>query len=150
MTTYENLVNDLKIRLKNKNIKFKNIFQLINNQEYDKIIEIIKEDSITNLIEDINNERIRIGNSMETKLNNLIWLNERLIQFNIESQTSINKALILLKKVFINIYDLESEQYDKRTTKQLLRKELMKRRDRIFPLNYAKGNRTLRCFLIRI
>lgn len=150
MSTYENLVNELKIKLQDKKLKFNKIFTLINNEDYQQIIEITKDNSINILIENIMNERIRIGNSMEKKLNNLIWLNERLIQFNYEPEQSITKALRILKKIFINIYDLESEQYDKITTKQLLRKELMKKRNRCFPLNYAKGNKTLRCFLIKI
>jgi len=87
---------------------------------------------------------------MEKKLNDLVWLNERLIQFGEEPQLSKTKALNLLKrKVFINIYDLESGQYEKRTTLTLLKKELKKKPERRFPLKVAKNNITLKCFLIK-
>jgi hypothetical protein len=150
-SVYERLISDLKIKLKNKNIKFNDIFSLINNQKYDKIIEIIYDETIQKLIENIIDEREKIGNDMETKLNNLIWVNERLIQFGEKPQTSKTKALKLLKtKVFINIYDLEAENYEKRTTKQLLKKVLRKKHDRRFPLCSAKKNDTLKCFLIKL
>ena len=148
---YEGLICDLKIKLKNKNIKFKDLFSLINNQRYDEIIEIIDDETIQRLIENIVTEREKIGNNMENKLNNLLWLNDRLIQFGEEPQSSKTKALNLLKtKVFINIYDLEEEKNEKRTTIQLLKKELRKKYDRRFPLCNAKENKTLRCFLIKL
>ena len=147
----EGLICDLKIKLKNKNIKFNKIFSLINNEKYDEIIEIIDDETIQTLIENIVAEREKIGNNMENKLNNLLWLNDRLIQFGEEPQSSKTKALKLLKtKVFINIYDLEAEKYEKRTTIQLLKKELRKKRDRRFPLCSAKKNKTLTCFLIKL
>jgi len=148
---YEGLIYDLKIKLKNKNIKFNKIFSLINNQKYNEIIKIIRDETTQSLIDNIVSERERIGNNMEHKLNNLLWLNERLIQFGEEPQLSIKKALNLLKtNVFINIYDLEAEKYEGRTTKELLKKELRKKRDRRFPLCNAKENKTLRCFLIKL
>ena len=143
---YESLIYELK----NKNIKFKSLFILINNQEYDKIIKIINDDTIQNLIDNIVAEREKIGNNMEKKLNDLVWLNERLIQFGEEPQLSKTKALNLLKKkVFINIYDLESEQYEKRTTLTLLKEELKNKPERRFPLKVAKKYITLKCFLIK-
>jgi hypothetical protein len=150
-SVYEGLICDLKIKLKNKNIKFNKIFSLINNQKYDEIIEIIDDETIKPLIENIVTERETIGNNIENKLNNLLWLNDRLIQFGEEPQSTKTKALHLLKtKVFINIYDLDTEKYERRTTIQLLKKELRKKRDRRFPLCSAKENKTLRCFLIKI
>ena len=99
----------------------------------------------------MNNERKKISNNMENKLNNLLWLNDRLIQFGEEPQTTKSKALKLLKtKVFINIYDLEAEKYERRTTKQSLKKELRKNKDKRFPLCSAKENNTLKCFLIKL
>jgi hypothetical protein len=56
----------------------------------------------------------------------------------------------LKKKVFINIYDLEAEIYEKRTTKKLLKRDLKKNPDRRYPLRLAKNNITLKCFLIKI
>jgi hypothetical protein len=150
-SVYEGLICDLKIKLKNKNIKFNKIFSLINNEKYDEIIEIINDEKIQRLIENIIDEREKIGNNMENKLNNLLWLNERLIQFGEDPQSSKTKALKLLKtNVFINIYDLEAEKYEKRTTKQMLKKELRKNPDRRFPLCSAKENITLKCFLIKL
>ena len=97
-SVYERLICDLKIKLKNENIKFKKIFSLINNQKYDEIIKIINDETIQRLIENIVDEREQIGNNLENKLNNLLWLNERLIQFGEEPQQSKTKALYLLKK----------------------------------------------------
>ena len=160
-TVYENLINDLKIKLKNKNIKFRDIFNLLNNEKYDEIINLFNEkndeiinsandDTISILIQNIVLERQIIGDSVETKLNNLLWLNDRLIQFNEEPQTTITKAQKLLKKnVVINIYDLEAEKYE-RTTIQLLKKELRKKPERRYPLCIAKENITLGCFLKKI
>jgi hypothetical protein len=150
-SVYEELICNLKIKLKNKNIKIKDLFSLINNEKYDEIIEIIHDETIHTLIENIVVERERIGNNIENKLNNLLWLNDRLIQFGEEPQLSKTKALNLLKKkVFINIYDLEAEKYEKRTTKKLLKRDLKKNPDRRYPLRLAKNNITLKCFLIKI
>ena len=148
-SAYESLISDLKIKLKNKNIKFQMLFKLINNQNYDKIIEIIDDKTIHTLVENIVTERERIGNNMENKLNDLLWLNKQLIQYGEEPQVSKTKALKLLKKkVFINIYDSEAEKYERRTTKQLLKKELREKAERRFPLWIAKKHITLRSFLI--
>ena len=88
---------------------------------------------------------------MEIKLNNLLWLNERLIQFGKEPQLSKTKALMLLKtKVFINIYDLAAGQYEARTTKMLLRNELRNNPERRFPLCFAKKMETVKGFIIKI
>ena len=147
---YESLICDLKIKLKNKNIKFNKLFNLINNQKYDEIKKIIHDETIQILIKNIVSERKTIGNNMEKKLNNFLWLNELLILFNEEPQLSKTKALMLLKtKVFINIYDLEAEKYET-TTKMLLRNELRKKPERRFPLFCAKENETVKCFLIKI
>ena len=92
-----------------------------------------------------------IGNNMENKLNNLLWLNERLKQFGEEPQSSKTKALNLLKtKVFINIYDLEAEKYERRTTKEKLNQELIVNPKRRFPLHIAKGKKNLSIFLINM
>jgi hypothetical protein len=127
ITKYEKLINKIKLKLKNKNIKFNDIFNLINNEKYDEIIEKINDDTILNLINDMINERERIGHNIELKLNNLLWLNERLIQFGEEPQISKTKALQVLRtKVFINIYDLDADLYEKRTTRALLIKDYYK------------------------
>jgi hypothetical protein len=151
---YEGLICDLKIKLiklKKKNIKFNEIFSLINNEKFVELNTIIDDEPIQRLIKNIVAERETIGNNIEIKLNNLLWLNDRLIQFGEEPQTSKTKALNLLKtKVFINIYDLAAEKYEKRTTQQLLRKELRNKCGRRFPLHSARENISLKCFLIKL
>ena len=77
------------------------MFSLINNEKYDEIIEIIHDETIHTLIENIVVEREKIGNNIENKLNNLLWLNDRLIQFGEEPQLSKTKALNLLKKKYL-------------------------------------------------
>lgn len=151
-TIYEELICKLKNNLINKNIKFNKLFKLINNQKYDEIIKIIDDDkTICTLIENIEIERERIGNNMENKLNNLLWLNEILIKFNEKPQPTKTKALKLIKStIFINIYDLEVGKYECKTTKQSLKKELKNKPERRFPLNNAKNNITLKCFLIKL
>ena len=150
-TIYEGLTNELKFKLGLKNIKFYKIFRLINNQKYEEIIEIIDDENIQTLINNIVTEREKIGNELEKKLNDLIWLNARLVQFGEEQQLSKTQALKLLKtKVFINIYDLDSELYEKRKTKKLLKTQLRKNPETRYPLYCAKENETLKCFLIKI
>jgi hypothetical protein len=150
-SAYESLICDLKIKLNNKKIDFKRIFELINNHKYDEIIEITQDDNIRDLINSIKNERETIGSNLEKKLNSIIWLNNLLVKFGEEPQSSTIKAIKLLKRtVFINIYDLEAEKYETRTTKELLRKALINNPEKRFPLCYAKENKTLKCFLIKL
>ena len=59
--------------------------------------------SVKTLIDAIVTEREEIGNNLEKKLNNLIWLNERLIQFEKEPQTSKTQALKLLRTISLPI-----------------------------------------------
>jgi len=149
-TKYEELVTNLKNKLILQQIKVKKIFSLINNKKYDEIISIVNDATILTLIKDIELERVKIGNNLEKKLNNLLWLNNILIQCNEEPQPTKTKAIKMLKsRVFINIYDLEAENFEKRTTKDLLKKELKNKANR-FPLQSAKENETLKCFLIKI
>jgi hypothetical protein len=127
-TKYEKLINKIKLKLKPKNINFNEIFNLINNKKYDEIIEKINNDTIHDLINNMINERERIGRNIELKLNNLLWLNDKLIQFGEEPQISKTKALHVLRtKVFINIYDLDADLYEKqRTLPALLIKDYYK------------------------
>ena len=48
------------------------------------------------------------------------------------------------------MFDLESEQYDKRTTLQNLKKDLRKNRHRRFSLSDAKEHPKLKMFLIKV
>jgi DNA invertase Pin-like site-specific DNA recombinase len=156
-TTYQSLINELKLKVHNKKF-FNEILKFINNQkddekDYEKddeIKKIISDENIQNLIYNIVSEQEKIGSNLEKKLNDLIWLNETLIIFGEEPQPSKTKALKLLKtKVFINIYDLEAENYEKRTTSELLRKQLKKHKSKRYPLKLAKEKPTLKCFLIK-
>ena len=108
------------------------------------------DENIKSLIGDIETEQKKIGSNLEKKFNNPTWLNETLIHFGEEPQPSITKARKLLKtKVFINIYDLEAGVYEKRTTRDLLEKELKKKPERVYPLKFAKINPKLKSFLIK-
>ena len=155
-TVYEQLICDLKTKLKNKGITSKEIkkyFKLINNGKHDEIIQSVNDETIHELIYKIIAERKRIGDEMERKLNDLVLLNKIIIIFGEEPQPTKTKALHLLKtKVFINIYDFAAGKYEKRTTKNELIKDLRKNPDRRFPLLFAKQkqNKTLKCFLTNI
>ena len=127
------------------------IFKMINNNDYKNMDKDIKNDPfIFNLIKNIIYEREQIGVSLENKLNDLLWLNERLIQFGKEPQQSKTQALKLLRDIHINIYDLDAGFYEKQTDYKSLRKDLKKNLYRCYPLVDAKQNLTLKCFLKRI
>jgi hypothetical protein len=147
-TVYESLILELKSKLKHKIIKFNHLISLINNQEYNENFIIIHDNDIHTLIKNIINEREKIGINMEIKLNNLLWLNKLLIQFGEEPQPSETKVFEILETIAINIYDLESEQYEKRTTFKELKRELQNKPERRFPLCSAKEDGVLKCFLI--
>ena len=188
-STYYDLIDELKTKLKKKNIDFVTMVNLINNLDYDKIRKIIaierqiqENDKIIhnliinqeyNKIFDINDDereailrndkeydaihiliakivetREKIGEAMENKLNDLLWLNERLVQFGEQPQPSKKRALKMLKaKVFINIYDLAAEKYEKRTTKQKLMEQLRNCPEKRFQLHKAKKHIILSSFL---
>ena len=96
-------------------------------------------------------ERTQISSRLERKLNNLTWLNNCLIQFGENPQPTIAKARKYLKSnVFINIYDLDAELYEKRTTNQILQKQLRTKCVRRYPLLVAKSNIGLQSFLIQM
>lgn len=147
-SVYETLVLELKNKLKNKFITFDVLFRIINSEEYNEDFIIINDEPIHTLIENIITEREKIGANMEKKLNDLLWLNERLIQFGEEPQPSKTKALKILKTIPINIYDLQAEKYEKKTSFNLLRRELNNKPERRFPLHNAKKCVYLKCFLI--
>jgi len=127
---YAALVDELKLLLKKEHLT------------------CIDDETIQTLVHGIEIERHRIAKSLDTKLKDLQCLNDLLILFGEEPQTTISKAHKLFKKkVFINLYDLELGDYDKRTTKNRLRRELRKNPYRRFPLKYTKENPVLKSFL---
>lgn len=147
-SVYEDLIDELKAKLKKKNIDFVTMVNLINSQAYDKIIELVPDETIFTLITKIITERERIGNAMEKNLNDLLWLNEMLIIFSEQPQPSKTQALKVLKtKVFINIYDFEAKKYERRTTKQKLKAQLIKHPEKRYLLQDAKKLITLKNLL---
>jgi hypothetical protein len=149
-TRYNNLITDLKQKLSTLGYKHKDIFKIINNMDYDQMNVVLKNTFVIYLIECIVLEREKIGDRLEHKLNDLSWLNDRLINFNLEPQETKTKALNLLKDININIYDLEAEQYEAKTDYISLRKDLRKYPERRYSLINAKENITLKCFLKKI
>uniref|UniRef100_A0A6C0D325 Uncharacterized protein n=1 Tax=viral metagenome TaxID=1070528 RepID=A0A6C0D325_9ZZZZ len=136
---YYDLIDELKVKLKSKHIPFNVIMNLINCQDYEDIHVLIAK---------IVEERDHIGKTMEKNLNDLLWLNDKLVLFGEQPQPSITKARRLLKaKVFINIYDLVAEKYEMRTTRSKLAEQLRDYPERRFPLEIAKKYKALKCFL---
>jgi hypothetical protein len=141
-STYYDLIDELKVKLKSKHIKFNPIMNLINSEDYEDLHVLI-----TKIVE----ERDHIGKTMEKNLNDLLWLNDKLVIFGEEPQPSKTKARRLLKaKVVINIYDLAAGKYEKRTTRQKLAEELRNYPERRFPLQQAKKYKVLKNFLLRV
>ena len=123
VSPYYDLIDELKVKLKSKHIPFNAIINLINCQDYEDIHVLIAK---------IVEERDNICETMEKNLNDLEWLNDKLVIFGEEPQPSITKARRLFKeKVFINIYDLAAKRYEKRTTKQKLAEQLNKKLERL-------------------
>ena len=147
MSRYDELIVSLKNECRKKRVSYKDIIKKLNRFEYD---EIINDERIGDIIQDIIAEREDIARIARDIYNKLTFLNELLEIFGEEPQTSLTKARKLFKtKIFINIYDLCDGMYNKRTTKELLRKDLRQNPERRFPLKLAKGTR-FKCFLIGI
>ena len=141
-STYDELIASLKNQCRNKRVKYKEIIRTLNRYEYDEIIhmiEIINDESIGDIIEDIIAEREEIANIIANMYHNLSLMNHYLVIFNEKPQTSLTKARKIFKtKIFINIYDFRYQQYNRRTIKEGLRKDLRKNPERMFPLQLAK------------
>jgi hypothetical protein len=147
MSRYDELIASLKNECRKKRVSYRDIIKKLNRFEYD---EIINDERIGDIIQDIIAEREDIARIARDIYNNLTFLNELLEIFGEEPQTSLTKARKLFKtKIFINIYDLCYGMYNKRTTKELLRKDLQKKPERRFPLQSAKRE-GFKCFLIGI
>ena len=151
-TIYEGLINELRLILKKNNIDFtkKNLRLIINKETTKKNKNRKKMLDDDELIEKIVNELEEISKKLHERFACLINLNMLLIIFGEEPQVSKKKAKKLLKtKVFINIFDLLEEKYEKRTTKKLLIQDMTDNPERIFPLKFAKGG-TFQYFLQNI
>lgn len=147
MSRYDELIASLKNECRKKRVSYRDIIKKLNRFEYD---EIINDERICDIIQDIIAEREDIARIARDIYNKLTLLNELLEIFGEEPQTSLTKARKLFKtKIFINIYDLCNGMYNKRTTKELLRKDLQKKPERRFPLQSAKRE-GFKCFLIGI
>ena len=152
LSSYDYYIKELKIELQIRGITFNNILRLLNNQDFDGIREIVDDDIINYLIDRIVCERDIVGRIVSNILETLELLNNVLIIFDLEPQTSLNKARKLLKKkVFINIFDLAAGRYDRRRRtigglKRYLRNNPHKR----YPLQLAKDDKVLECFLCKM
>jgi hypothetical protein len=152
LSSYDYYIKEFKNELQIKRIDFNNILRLINNQDFEGIRAIINDDIIIYLIDRIVYERDIVGRVVSNILKTLELLNDVLIIFNLEPQTSLKKARQLLKKkVFINIFDLAAGRYDRRMRtigglKIYLRNNPHKR----YPLQLAKENKVLECFLCKM
>ena len=136
MSRYDELIASLKNECRKKRVSYRDIIKKLNRFEYD---EIINDERIGDIIQDIIAEREDIARIARDIYNKLTFLNELLEIFGEEPQTSLTKARKLFKtKIFINIYDLCDGMYNKRTTKELLRKDLRQNPERRFPLKLAK------------
>lgn len=171
------LVEELKTVLRNKRIRFRDIFKMVNNKDYNyddicdyiynnpsnyrefikieysynDICKIMYNNDIRSIIHLIETERENIANRIETKFNHLPWLNETLIKCGEQPQPSLTQARKLLKKkVAINIYDLESELFENKTTPLLLKTQLKKNQMLRYPLRIAKSNKLFKEFLVKI
>jgi hypothetical protein len=138
---YETMVTQLRLAVHSKR-QFKRVLGLINNDRQDEIVDPQVKDLAMNIAV----ERARICTNFETQIDDLDWINKVLIHFGEEAQHTKTQARKLLKtKVFINIYDLMTGKYDRRTTKELLKKELRTRLDRRF----RPSTKILKLFLIK-
>jgi hypothetical protein len=141
-STYDELIVSLKNECNTKNLRYKKIIRTLNRYENDEIIlmiEIINDENIINIIENIIAERIVIANNIKKMYHNLSLMNHYLEIFNKEPQTSLTKARKLFKtKIFINIYDFNYGQYNRRTNKNILKEKLQKYPEKMFPLKLAK------------
>ena len=150
-TRYEYLIDELKIELGIRGGDFLSILRRINREEYEDIGDISDDKVICYLIEGIVNERVIIGDNVANLLNNLVLLNDLLLIFNLEQQSSLVRARNELKKVFINIYDLEAGRYDRRKASiQDVADDIRSNPERLFPLDIARSDSVLKCFLQRV
>jgi hypothetical protein len=137
-TIYEDLINELKIKCELKGIKFtkKNFKKIINKNITDKNKNTKKRLDDDELIEKIVTElEVKAKKLQEILEADLKVLNELLIIFGEETQPSKTKAKKILKtQVFINIHDFVEEKYEKRTTEELLIRDIKNNPDRAFPL----------------
>ena len=148
-TVYESLINELKLKFYLKEIKFtRKNFKLIMNKEItEKNKNKKKKLDGELLIEKIVTELVKIATKLSSMLSTLKGLNELLILFKEEPQPSKTKARKLLKeKVVINLFDLVSEKYEKRTTYEKLVEDMENNPDRTFPLWLAKTFKGLQFF----
>jgi len=166
MSCYYELLNHLKNKIKGKISYKKRVRNLLNLHEYEQenIQELLNSSKIKINDDDkmdivytiylIRDEIKRLEDftkRMETRLDNLEWLNTMLILFKKEPQTSRKKARKLLKTVYVYIFDfdcLPEELSGKRTTYD----ELIKRvdKDGVYPLSVAKKTSYLKHFLHHI
>ena len=170
MSCYYELVNHLKNKIKGKIAYKPRVRDLLNlpehehEHEQEKIEELLNSSKIEINDDDkkdivftiylIRDEIKRLEDftkRMETRLDNLEWLNEMLILFKEQPQTSRKKARKFLKTVYVYIFDfdcLPEELSGKRTTYEQLIERVYK--DGPYPLRMAKKTRYFQPFLQHI
>ena len=166
MSCYSELVDHLKSKIKGKIAYKPRVRDLLNLPEYEeeKIEELLNSSKIKINDDDkmdivfticlIRDEIKRLEDftkRMETRLDNLEWLNAILILFKEEPQPSRKKARKLLKTVYVYIFDfdcLPEELCGKKTTHDQLIERVKK--DGPYPLKMAKKTRYLQHFLHHI
>jgi hypothetical protein len=119
--------------------KYKLIRRVKNNPDYFEICDIIHN---------IKEEREQIIKRLASY--DLPTLNDSLIKLGEELCPSITQARKKIKTIYINIYDYDVGEYDKRTDLTSLSLDILKNPDRRFPLYDAKSSFVLRQFLQHI
>jgi hypothetical protein len=96
----------------------------------------------------IKEEMKRVALSMESKINNLEWLNTVLKGTGNEEEINIQKARKALKdKVYINIYDLEEGKYHLACKNYYELKRYTISRNLYFPVKSIGDHKELKLFL---
>ena len=105
-TDYYKCIDNIKLLADNRFWKLKTL-----QKAYDFTYNIFMNIDVNN--KKIVEEQQRVASIMEQKLNNLDTLNEYLNLFGLPKQNSKNKAIKCLKKVYINIFDMNHGFYDR-------------------------------------
>lgn len=127
---YEKFENDCIINIEKK--------ALTNKWEELKIEKI--KTLVKNKYKELSHELDRVKNSLCAKLENLDTLNELLIKLKIQIQPSITKVKKELKKIYINIFDLEAGLYHKQFSDKKSFQKYTKKYKLFYPLEEAKNN----------
>ena len=104
------------------------------------------DDILINLLISLKNEYNNFEKNALNELKELFWLNNALVCFGLYDQLDIKNAKKELSKIYINIYDLIDDLYEKQTGYDDLCNDIICNHDRIFPKHDLNGLYS-RCFL---